>query len=135
MSQIILDDQLFDVEVLIPLARWVTVARLRSLRPNEVIKDERVPVLLRELRQPTFVTIDDGFWKKELRDTHYCILFFPLANEQQDELPDLLKRLLSLPEFRTKTARMGKVARVGKTQIEYWLVGNEKLEKLEWRRK
>ena len=41
MSQIILDDQLFDVEVLVPLARWITVQRLRELRPNEVIKDDR----------------------------------------------------------------------------------------------
>ena len=61
MSQIILDDQLFDLEVLLPIARWTTVRRLRDLRPAEVIKDERVPVLLRQLRQPTFVTIDMGF--------------------------------------------------------------------------
>jgi hypothetical protein len=58
-----------------------------------------------------------------------------LANEQQDELPDLLRRLLNMPEFRTKAARMGKVARVGKTQIEYWLWGDEKLEKLAWQQK
>ena len=67
MSQIILDDQLFDLEVLVPLARWITVQRLRDLRPGEVIKDERVPVLLRQLPQPTFVTIDMGFWNVRLR--------------------------------------------------------------------
>ena len=57
MSQIVLDDQLFDLEVLLPIARWITVRRLRDVRPSEVIKDERVPMLLRQLRQPTFVTI------------------------------------------------------------------------------
>ena len=36
MSQIILDDQLFDLEVLVPIARWITVQRLRDLRPAEV---------------------------------------------------------------------------------------------------
>jgi len=51
MSQIILDDQLFDLEVLVPIARWITVQRLRDLRPGEVIKDDRVPVLLRQLRR------------------------------------------------------------------------------------
>jgi len=61
MSQIILDDQLFDLEVLVPIVRWTTVQYLRDLRPNEVIKDERVPVVLRQTRQPTFVTIDMGF--------------------------------------------------------------------------
>jgi hypothetical protein len=54
VSQIILDDQLYDQEVLIPVARWTTVQRLRELRPHEVIKDERVPELLRQLREPTF---------------------------------------------------------------------------------
>jgi hypothetical protein len=72
MSQIILDDQLFDLEVLVPLARWTTIQRLRDLRPGEVIKDDRVPVLSRQLRQPTFVTIDLGFWDKGLQDPKYC---------------------------------------------------------------
>ncbi len=74
MSQIILDDQLFDQEVLIPIAHWTTVQRLRELRPGEVIKDERVPELLRELSEPTFVTIDMGFWDRKLIHAKYCIL-------------------------------------------------------------
>ena len=44
MSQIVLDDQLFPLDVLVPIARWSTVQRLRDVRPGEVIKDERVPV-------------------------------------------------------------------------------------------
>lgn len=134
MSQIILDDQLFDQEVLIPIARWTTVQRLRDLRSGEVIKDERVPELLRELRQPTFVAIDMGFWSRELCDAKYCILCFPLRNDQQDELPLLLRRLLRVTEFHTKAPRMGKVARVSTTGIDYWPLGNERLLKQEWTR-
>ena len=132
MSQIILDDQLFDLEVLVPIARWITVQRLRDLRPGEVIKDDRVPVLLRQLRQPTFVTIDMGFWNRGQRDARHCILCFPLRNEKQCELPGLLRRLLRLPEFRTKRARMGKVAQVRPTHIEYWQLGDEQLHRLIW---
>ena len=132
MSQIILDDQLFDLEVLVPIARWITVQRLRDLRPGEVIKDDRVPVLLRQSRQPTFVTIDMGFWNRGLRDASYCILCFPLRNDKQYELPGLLRRLLRLPEFRTKRARMGKVAQVRPTHIEYWQLGDEQLHRLIW---
>jgi hypothetical protein len=132
MSQIILDDQLFDLEVLVPIARWITVQRLRDLRPGEVIKDDRLPVLLRQLRQPTFVTIDMGFWSRGLRDARYCILCFPLRNEKQYELPGLLRRLLRLPEFRTKAARMGKVAQVSLTHIEYWQLSDERLHRLIW---
>jgi hypothetical protein len=132
MSQIILDDQLFDLEVLVPIARWITVQRLRDLRPGEVIKDDRVPVLLRQLRQPTFVTIDMGFWNRGLRDARYCILCFPLRNDKQYELPGLLRRLLRLPEFRTKRARVGKVAQVRPTHVEYWQLGDEQLHRLVW---
>lgn len=132
MSQIILDDQLFGLEVLVPIARWITVQRLRDLRPGEVIKDDRVPVLLRQLRQPSFVTIDMGFWDRGLRDARYCVLCFPLRNEEQYKLPELLRRLLRLPEFRTKTARMGKVARVRPTHVEYWQLGDEQLHRLIW---
>ncbi len=132
MSQIILDDQLFDVEVLVPLARWITVQRLRELRPNEVIKDDRVPLLLRELRQPTFVTIDMGFWNRDLRDPKYCIVCFPLRNEEQHLLPERLYRLVQLSEFHTKAARMGKVVRVGPERIDYWTLGEEQMHRLGW---
>lgn len=134
MSQIILDDQLFDQEVLIPIARWITVQRLRDLHPNEVIKDERVPVLLCELDQPTFVTIDMGFWNKTLVHPKYCILCFPLRNEEQDRLPNLLRALLRLPTFRTKAERMGKVARVSTSDIQYWQFGDDRLHRLEWQK-
>ncbi len=132
MSQIILDDQLFDVEVLVPLARWITVQRLRELRPNEVIKDDRVPLLLREVRQPSFVTIDMGFWDRDLRDLRYCILCLPLRNDEQHKLPERLHRLFQLSEFHTKAARMGKVARVGPEHIDYWVVGDERIHRLGW---
>jgi hypothetical protein len=134
VSQIILDDQLFDLEVLLPIARWATVRRLRDLRPAEVIKDERVPVLLRQLRQPTFVTIDMGFWRKGLRDIRYSVLCFPLSNDEQDKLPELLRALLRLPGFRSKSMRMGKVARVAVGRVDYWQLGDESLHRLPWRR-
>jgi hypothetical protein len=132
VSQIILDDQLFDQEVLIPLARWITVQRLRALRPNEVIKDDRVSALLRELDQPTFVTIDMGFWDKGLAHSRYCILCFPLRNEEQERLPLLLRRLFRLSAFHTKSERMGKIARVSSADVQYWRVGDNRLRNLEW---
>jgi len=132
MSQIILDGQLFELQVLVPLTRWITVQRLRNLRPGEIIKDERVPVLLRQLSRPTFITIDHGFWDKRLCDSKYCILYFALRNDQQHELPMLLRRLLRLPEFRTRAVRMGKVAYVNPTRIEYWQIGDRRLHRLTW---
>lgn len=120
MSQIILDEQLNRDRVLEPLLKWITAQKLEDLRPNEVIKDDRIPILLHSLKKPTFITIDMGFWNKNLLDPNYCILYFALQDHQQAQLPDLLRQLLRIKEFKTKAIRMGKVAKVSTTLIEYW---------------
>jgi hypothetical protein len=132
MTHIVLDDQISRPAVEQALARPYTAHRLRDIRPGQVIKDERVPILLRELHRPTFVTIDDDFWRSQLRDRRYCILFFPLDVREQAQIPGLLRRLLRLPEFRTRAARMGKVARVSPAQIDYWETGSETMQRLVW---
>lgn len=132
MSHIVLDDQLADIAIRGRLAQWTRAQRLRDLRPGEVIKDERVPTILRELRQPTFVTIDMGFWNARLRDPRFCILCFPLSNEEQRAIPSLLRHLLRMSEFATKAARMGKVARVSPMQVDYWQLGDEQPRRLTW---
>lgn len=132
MSPIILDDQLADAAIRRQLAHWTRAQRLRDLRPGEVIKDERVPVILRELRQPTFVTIDTGFWNGRLRDARYCILCFPLRSDEQRAIPGLLRHLLRMSEFATKAARMGKVARVSQSHIDCWQLGDEQPHLLSW---
>jgi hypothetical protein len=102
MSQLVLDDQL-DVQKIIPrLERWITSVRLQDLRPGERILDDRVPELLLSLKQPTFVTIDRGFWNRKLCHAGYCILVFRLAADEQDSLPDLLRA-----ELHQNAARRG----------------------------
>ncbi len=132
MTQIILDDHIYEDKVLEPIKRWTTVQRLGKLHPGQVIKDERVPSLLCQLRQPTFVTIDDAFWNRGLRDTRYCLIYFPLQSKEQYLIPDLLRRLLKLPEFRTKALRMGKVVRVSTVQVDYWQIGDGQMRKINW---
>jgi hypothetical protein len=124
MSQLVLDDQL-DVQVILPeLPRGLTALRLQSLRPGELILDDRVPELLLDLKQPTFITIDRGFWHRRLCHSQYCLLYIALAKDEQEQLPGLLRRLFRLPEFRTRSARMGKVARVQKHRVTFWYLGN-----------
>jgi hypothetical protein len=123
MSQLVLDDQLDVSEVLPPLRKWITAVRLHDLRPHQVVRDERVPSLLLTLSKPTFVTIDSGFWKRRLCHEGYCLLYFALATDEQYLLPGLLRRLFLLPEFKTRNARMAKVARVGPKNVDYWEIG------------
>ena len=106
--------------------------RLRDARPRQIIKDERAPTILRRLGRPTFITIDMWYWERGLCDRRYCIACFPLSNPEQHLIPDLLRRLLRLPQFRTRAARMGKVIRVRVEEIEYWQLGDPELHQLQW---
>ena len=131
MSQIIIDEQLTYRLVVEPIRTWITVRRIKELRPRQIIKDDRVLQILCRLKQPTFVTIDAGFYDKRKRDKRYCILYFALTTRQQGQIPNLLRRLLRLPEFRTKAARMGKMAQVKQTTVTYWQLGDDELHELE----
>lgn len=92
--------------------------------------DDRIPEILLTLRQPTFVTIDHGFWNKRLCNPNYRVLYFSLRDDQQDFLPDLLRALFRRPEFRTRVSRMGKVAPVGLRTIDVWEFKKPKLTRI-----
>ena len=132
MSQLILDDQLDVLELLPRLSKWITARRLQTLRPGELILDDRVPEILGTLKQPSFVTIDEHFWQRHLRNPDYCILYFALRGDQQEQLPSLLRALLRRSEFRTRAARMGKVARVSAAAIDYWQFQSRESRWIEW---
>jgi hypothetical protein len=132
VGQFILDDQLDAVYVLPPLLEWTTAKFLRELRPDERILDDRVPEILQTQKQPTFVTIDGGFWRRNLCHPDYAVLYFALRADQQELLPDLLRALLRQPDFRTRAKRMGKVARVSSIRLEWWQFGVAKLQQVAW---
>ncbi len=131
MSRFILDDRLDAPEVYLPIQRWVKALFLRDLRPGERVPDQRVPEILQTLKQPTFITIDQGFWERTLCHPGYCLLYFGLRDDQQEQLPDLLRSLLRRPEFRTRASRMGKVARITPTFIAWWQFRVTKLHRIE----
>jgi hypothetical protein len=133
MNQFILDDHLPETDVLEPIREWASAQYVRFLRPGEVILDERIPHLLLELKQPTFVTIDGGFWDRRWCHPRYCILYFALRDDQQERLPQLLRSLVRKPEFRSRANRMGRVVRVSSSSIEYWAFRQEGLCQLPWK--
>ena len=132
MSQFVLDDQLHVVEICDRIRRWSMVQFLRDVRAGEVIKDERISTVLRELRTATLLTIDARFRGRALRDRRYCILYFALRDDEQGDIPALLRRVTRLPEFRTGAARMGKVARVSRDYVSWWQVGDDQERTVRW---
>jgi hypothetical protein len=99
-----------------------------------VIKDEAIPVLLRQQKQPTFVTTNvTDIWRRLPADRGYCIICLRLPNDRQGEIPAILRRLFRLPDFKTKPARMGKVILVGKEAIQFYQTGDAKVRDVEWK--
>src|SRR5689334_25231207 len=117
---IVLDEQLLGRELEAEIAAWYRgpVRFIHELRPQSVVKDDAIPILLRLQRRPTFVTINDHhFWRKIEADARFCIVCFDFTDAEAKLIPPLLKRLLRHPNFKTKAQRMGCVIRCTKVSV------------------
>ncbi len=122
---IVLDENLNHHVVRDPIARWYrgAVINIKDLRPATIIKDDVVATLLRRVSQPTFVTINySDFWKVIPASGAHCVVCIKLPQERKHEVPGILRDILSLPEFRTKRARMGCVISVRESAIDSYRV-------------
>jgi hypothetical protein len=120
---IVLDEGIHGHFIIKPIASWYSgrVISVTALRPKTVIKDDAIPSLLRSAPRPTFITINTtDFWRIASADSRYCILCFDLDAKQIKTLPDSLRRLLQMTEFKTRESRLGKVARVRSNRIDYY---------------
>lgn len=119
---IVFDENMHQRSIVDAVAAWYhgRVISVTVLRPDTIIKDEAIPTLLRLALYPTFVTTNvDDFWQRVPAYTRYGIACLVLPDERLPEISSLLRQLFSLPEFKTKARRMGKVVRVSRGQLEY----------------
>jgi hypothetical protein len=131
---IVLDEHLYDPVIMSGISAWFPgqVIPLIKLRPGSLIKDEVIPAVLRKVVEPTFVTINvTDFWKRISPHSDFCIITVALTQTQVYEVPRLLRRLLHLPEFKTKASRMGKVIHVTRHHIEYY-ESDRRIHLLQW---
>ncbi len=131
---IVLDEHLYDPLIIADISSWFSgqVAPLIKLRPGSLIKDDVIPTLLRKGSEPTFVTINvTDFWKRTIPHNGFCIITVALTQTQVNEVPNLLRRLMHLPEFKTKALRMGKVIHVTQKHIEYY-EADRSIQRLQW---
>jgi len=118
-----LDENLKDQFLIDAIARWYSgkVIPVQALRLHTVVKDDVIPQLLLTALRPTFVTINvNDFWRKVQPHPRYSIVGFRISQDEVDGLPTLLRRLLTMSEFRTKTLRMGKIILVQESHLKYY---------------
>lgn len=120
-----LDEHLLDEEIFREIKRWYKgpVVSIKAARPGTVILDDALPILLRRFKTPTLVTINYAdFWNKIPANRDYCVVCFKLSQQRALEVPEKLRALLSLPEWRTKRGRMGKVISVTDQRITFYSI-------------
>jgi hypothetical protein len=122
---IVLDEHLPAAVLSDAIGRWYRgrICVVTDLRSGSVIKDDAIANLLQTVDQPTFVTLNwADFWRRIAAHRGFCLVGFTLPSKRAEEIPSLLRRLFRLSDFRTKTARMGKIARIGVEQVAYYQV-------------
>ena len=109
---IVLDEQLLGRDLEVVIGKWYrgSIVYVTDLRPETVIKDDAIPMLLRDQRQPTFVTINvSDFWRKTPVDSRYAIICIAIPNSKIGSIPSILRRLFGKPQFSTKGRRCGQI--------------------------
>jgi hypothetical protein len=131
---LVVDENLCDRRILQAITHRYPgqVLPVMALRPGSLIKDEAIPVLLRSVAHPTFVTINvTDFWKKSPAHRSYAIINIALPKERAHEVPGILQQVLRQPAFKTKAARMGKVIHVSASRIQFY-EADRRLHSIAW---
>ena len=104
---IVLDEELQGLGLEAAISRWYrgSVILVKALRPGTVVKDEAIPGLLRQVRRPTFVTINHAdFWRRTAAERAFCLLCLKLTADRVDDVSSWLRRLLrNYQSFAPKT--------------------------------
>ena len=132
---IIVDENLNDQRLMGAIAVWFPgqVVSITSLRLRSKVLDEVIPTLLHNAVQPTFVTINvSDFLKKMQPHAGHCIVAVASSEKHAHKVvPTLLRRLLSLSDFKTKALRMGKIIHIIQNHIEYY-ERDRRIHSLQW---
>lgn len=127
---IVLDEQLLGRNLEESISAWYPgrVCFITDLCPDTVIKDDAIPMLLRQESQPTFVTINErDFWRKVEINNNFCIVCFTLPDRRAWQIAASLRTILQHSEFDTKAKRMGRVLRVTDNNVAYYSVEHREI--------
>ncbi len=70
------------------------------------------------------------FWRKVATDRNFCVVCFAVPDSRAREIPNMLRALFRHPEFQSKAARMGKVARVTEGGTSFYTSSDNEVREL-----
>jgi hypothetical protein len=116
----------------------VELLRRARLRPRQIGREvgrpewqdlEEILRYLHRLKAATFITRDEGFFRRRLCHSNYCIV---IVSGPVIEIAGYIQRFLRHAAFRTKQQRPGKVVRLLPTRILWWAIGVKLRQRLLW---
>ena len=116
----------------------VEILRRARLRPQQIGREvgrpewqdlEEILRYLHRRKSATFITRDEGFFRRRLCHRTYCIV---VVSGLVTETAVYVRRFLRHTAFRAKQQRVGKVVRLSPTRIAWWEVGVEAQQRLSW---
>jgi hypothetical protein len=81
------------------------------------------------LPQPTFFTHDNDFFTAALCHSHDAIVYLDVSDTLAAEF---IRRVLRHPAFDTNAKRLGIVACVQVSGVQFWKKGNSRLQSEKW---
>lgn len=85
--------------------------------------------LLHSLRQPTFFTLDLGFYRRKFCHPNYCIVVLDISESQ---VAEFVRRFMRHKDFNTKAKRMGRIVKITTDGIYWWEISATSEKKLRW---
>ena len=91
--------------------------------------EEHIIPLLHSLRQPTFFTLDLGFYRRKFCHPNYCIVVLDISESQ---VAEFVRRFMRHKDFNTKAKRMGRIVKITTDGIYWWEINATSEKKLRW---
>lgn len=121
----ILDENVINPQHLLLRSWGIPVRQIGFEIGRKGIQDEELIPLLRRLNRPTFLTLDEDFYRRTLVHANCCLACFAV---ETSDLAAYIRRFLRHPEFRVAARRMGSVVRVTDTGLRYWRLHAPEIE-------
>ena len=94
------------------------------------MKDREILALLHSLSQPTFFTLDHGFFKRGFCHAGYCLVHLDIEEEKAAEF---IRRTLRHRQLNARAKRTGAVLRVRPGGIAAWRLHAKHVAHLSWK--
>lgn len=112
------------------LRRWrVKFRRLVIELEHPGIKDPQIIPVLHRLKDPTLFTHDQDYFRRELVQASYCLVWLDVFD---GDAASFIRAFLRHRFFKTRALRMGTVARVYPGGIQFWTRHRSALSKAPW---